>query len=104
VIYWLFDCLPKDKKTMQPNNNLVFYLAGDENEIGVPGENKPIAAPLKKATICYQRRVSSRMWQVLLSEHAPQIVVKAADLDEVDWIATFGKHTPSAPQRCDDVP
>ena len=43
------DCLPKDKKTMQPNNNLVFHLAGDENEIGAAPHNKPSAAGFEKS-------------------------------------------------------
>ena len=33
---------------MQPNNNLVFYLAGDENEIGDASQNQVSASSLEK--------------------------------------------------------
>ena len=77
---------------MQPNNNLVFYLAGDNDEPSkVSGEQNSIAEPVSSSDVLPESDVSSEASeQSLLSEHAPQIEeLNPVDLDEVDWIATL---------------
>ena len=77
---------------MQPNNNLVFYLAGDNDEPSkVSGEQNPTAEPVSSIDALPESDVSREAAeQSLLSEHAPQIEeLNPNDLDEVDWIATL---------------
>ena len=77
---------------MQPNNNLVFYLAGDNDEPSkVSGEQNPIAEPVSSIDALQESDVAREAAeQSLLSEHAPQIEeLNPVDLDEVDWIATL---------------
>ena len=77
---------------MQPNNNLVFYLAGDNDEPSkVSGEQNPIAEPVSSIDTLQESDISREAAeQSLLSEHASQIEeLNPADLDEVDWIATL---------------
>ena len=77
---------------MQPNNNLVFYLAGDNDEPSkVSGEQNSIVEPVSSIDALQESDISREAAeQSLLSEHASQIEeLNPADLDEVDWIATL---------------
>ena len=71
---------------MQPNNNLVFYLAGDNDEPSkVTGEQNPIAEPVSSSDVLQNSDVSRET-----SEHASPLEALNSDaLDEVDWIATL---------------
>ena len=71
---------------MQPNNNLVFYLAGDNDEPSkVTGEQNPIAEPVSSSDVLQNSDVSREA-----SEHASPLEALNSDaLDEVDWIATL---------------
>ena len=77
---------------MQPNNNLVFYLAGDNDEPSkVSGEQNSIVEPVSSIDALQESDISREAAeQSLLSEHASQIEeLNPVDLDEVDWIATL---------------
>lgn len=71
---------------MQPNKNLVFYLAGDENEIGDASQNQASASSLEKIN---DLQPEASELDVAVLDASRVEVVKAAELDEVDWIATL---------------
>ena len=71
---------------MQPNKNLVFYLAGDENEIGDASQNQASASSLEKIN---DLQPEANELDVAVLDASRVEVVKAAELDEVDWIATL---------------
>ena len=87
---------------MQPNNNLVFHLAGDENEIGAAPQNKPSAAGFEKSNNLVPEASSHH--DVAVLDVANAGVVKAADLDEVDWIANLESMRHQRRSDVDDVP
>ena len=71
---------------MQPNKNLVFYLAGDENEIGDASKNQASASSAEKNNDLQPEvnELDVTVLDVLQAEEA-----KVAEFDEVDWIATL---------------
>ena len=71
---------------MQPNKNLVFYLAGDENEIGDASKNQASASSTEKNNDL-QPEVNELDVTVLDASQAKE--AKVAEFDEVDWIATL---------------
>ena len=71
---------------MQPNKNLVFYLAGDENEIGDASKNQASASSAEKNNDL-QPEVNELDVTVLDASQAEE--AKGAEFDEVDWIATL---------------
>ena len=87
---------------MQPNNNLDFHLAGDENEIGAAPQNKPSAAGFEKSNNLVPEASSHH--DVAVLDVANAGVVKAADLDEVDWIANLESMRHQRRSDVDDVP
>ena len=64
---------------MQPNKNLVFYLAGDENEIGDASQNQASASSLEKIN---DLQPEANELDVAVLDASRVEVVKAAELDE----------------------